>query len=160
MHPSGAADVLRTYRRAARCDGKHHVSAFSNLLQQFVQVFQSCLGRSASQLLNSMVLTSILVQVRSIVVVLTSIFVVSTSIRLALARIFVVSTSISAPPNHTPAPCCVECRNIENQVPKDLRRAQFDSFDKLFGVQNACDKHCSGFDKYFCGFDKHSANFS
>ena len=72
-------------------DGKHHVSAFSNLLQQVVQVFQSCLGRSASQLLNSMVLTSILVLVRSIVVVLTSISVVSTSIRLALARIFVVS---------------------------------------------------------------------
>ena len=73
MHPSGAADVLRTYRRAAGCDGKHHVSAFSNLLQQFVQVFQSCLGRSASQLLSSMVLTSILVLVKSIVVVLTNI---------------------------------------------------------------------------------------
>ena len=124
MHPSGAADVLRTYRRAAGCDRKHHVSAFSNLLQQFVQVFQSCLGRSVSQLLNSMVLTSILVLVRSIVVVLTSIFVVSTSIRLALARIFVVSTSISAPPNHPPAPCCVECRNIENQVPKDLKNTR------------------------------------
>ena len=109
MHPSGAADVLRTYRRAAGCDGKHHVSAFSNLLQQFVQVFQSCLGRSASQLLNSIVLTSI--------------FVVSISIRLTLARIFVVSTSISAPPNHPPAPCCVECQSIENQVFKDLRRA-------------------------------------
>ena len=80
MHPSGAADVLRTYRRAAGCDGKHHVSAFSNLLQQFVQVFQSCLGRSASQLLNSMVLTSILVLVTSISVVLTSIVVVLTSI--------------------------------------------------------------------------------
>ena len=100
MHPLGAADVLRTYRRAAGCDGKRHVSAFSSLLQQFVQVFQSCLGRSASQLLNSMVLTSILLLVKSIVVVLASIFVVSTSIRLALARIFVVSTSISAPPNH------------------------------------------------------------
>ena len=73
MHPSGAADVLRTYRRAAGCDGKHHVTAFSNLLQQFVQVFQSCLGRSASQLLNSMVLTNILLLVRSIVVVLTSV---------------------------------------------------------------------------------------
>ena len=93
MHPSGAADVLRTYRHAAGRDGKHHVSAFTNLLQQFVQVFQSCLGRNASQVLNSMVLTSILVLVTSIVVVSTSIFVVSTSIRLALARICLVSTS-------------------------------------------------------------------
>ena len=68
--------MLRTYRRAAGCDGKHHVSAFSNLLQQFVQVFQICLGRSASQLFNSMVLMSILVLVTSIVVVLTSTFMV------------------------------------------------------------------------------------
>ena len=68
-----------------------------------------------------MVVTSILVLVKSIVVVLTSIFVVSTSIPLTLARIFVVSTSISAPLNHPLPPCCVECRNIENQVPKDLR---------------------------------------
>ena len=39
-----------------------------------------------------------------------------------LARNFVVLTRISAPPNHTPAPCCVECQNIGNRLPKDLRQ--------------------------------------
>ena len=37
-----------------------------------------------------------------------------------LARIFDVLTSISAPPNHTPAPCCVECQNIENPMSQDV----------------------------------------
>ena len=133
MHHSGAADVLRTYRRAAGCDGKHHVSAFSNLLQQFVQVFQSCLGRSVSQLLNSMVLTSILVLVTNVVVVLTSIFVVSKSIRLTLARIFVVSTSMSAPTTPLPpAVWSVETTKIKCQ--RDLPRQRFTSqFGRALG---------------------------